>query len=274
MRRLIERTLRRRPAALSAAAGSGDADAFPPPRPDRPFYAVGDIHGCADLVLPLLDRIERHAAERGVDDPNLLFLGDYIDRGPASAEVLGILHGLSAHSPGRVVCLMGNHERMMLDFLDDPAAGPLWLRNGGVATLASYGIAPPSGLRPDAGALGDLAATLRESLPDGLEDWLRALPLSWRSGTVCAAHAGADPARDLDDQTEAALLWGHRDFRRRARTDGVWVVHGHTIVDAPTADSGRIAVDTGAVFTGRLTAAALSPDGRIGFLTGAASTPA
>ncbi len=228
-----------------------------PVAPDRPFVAVGDIHGRADLLLEM----DRLIAARCPGWP-VVFVGDYIDRGDRSREVLELLMSVSPEGTPPVTCLMGNHERMLLDFLDAPAqAGPRWLRNGGLQTLESFGLAPPLGTAGDASALGDLRDRLAEKMGPAMIDWLRARPLSWHGGNVWVVHAGADPDLPMEEQADEALLWGHHAFRRRPRADGQWVIHGHTIVDAPHALSGRIALDTGAYATGRLSAAAISAEG-------------
>ena len=227
-----------------------------PPAPADPFYAVGDVHGRADLLEALLDRLLRSPV-RGP----LVLLGDMIDRGPDSARVLRLMHGLSDL---RVVCLCGNHEEMMLDFLEGPAwrCGH-WLRHGGLATLDSFGIAPPDPALPETHER--CTTELRQALGPVLP-WLRALPTLWRSGNVVAAHAGLDPARPPKDQTRTDLLWGYPYHARRPRRDGLWVVHGHVVQSDPVAHRGRVAIDTGAWFTDRLTAARIEP-GRIEFIT-------
>ncbi len=231
-----------------------------PLAPERSFVAVGDLHGRADLLEELLRLVAARADSRAP----LVFLGDYIDRGERSAEVLAQLQALQGDGWGaEVICLKGNHEAMMLEFLAAPdAAGRLWLRNGGVQTLASYDIYPPED-SPD--ALHEARDALRAALPPGTEDWLRALPLSYRSGNVLATHAGADPHAPPDQQVEIHLLWGHPEFERIPRADGIWVAHGHTIRDHPTAHQGRISLDTGAYATHRLSAAIIS-EGKCNFL--------
>ena len=195
---------------------------------------------------------------RGADRARLILAGDLVDRGPDSAAVLARVRALC--EAGRAVALMGNHERMMLDFLDAPAQiGPLWLANGGDATLFSLGVNPHRAHgRSDMEAL---AAALRAALPPGTEDWLRALPLSGARKALAVSHAGADPARPFEDQDDRVLLWGHRDFRRRRRGDGLWIVHGHVIAREVRAEEGRIGTDTGAFATGRLSAVWLDRDG-------------
>lgn len=217
--------------------------------PDAPFFVVGDVHGRADLLTGLLPRLEDSTRAT-----HLVFVGDYVDRGDQSREVLELLQDLHSRTPDRVVCLMGNHERMLLDFLEEPEVhGPRWLRHGGLQTLASYRISPVSGP-----ASSEKWADVRDNFRAALgptESWLRALPLVWQSGNVAVVHAAADPALPIGDQYERTLLWGHEDFETVPRRDSVWVVHGHTITDVPQSAQGRIAVDTGAYATGRLTAA-------------------
>ncbi len=249
-----------------------EAPEFAAPRPDRPTYIVGDLHGCAALMERLLHLIDRDIGAIGAKEPQLVFLGDYVDRGLESAEVLARLRDLSADFPDNVVCLMGNHERMMLDFLDDPATrGPRWLRSGGWMTLASFGLPdPPEGLDATAEVYQAAAKALASAMPEGLAEWMAALPLSWRSGNLWAVHAAADPQHPMEDQSPRVLLWGHPEFGARARRDAAWVAHGHTVVDEPKLSDGIISVDTGAWQTGRLTACAIRPDGSNLFLTATA----
>ena len=236
-----------------------------PIAPEQPFVAIGDIHGRADLLLELDRLIEARCPGWPV-----VFLGDYVDRGDESGKVLDLLMSVSTRHAPPITCLMGNHERMMLDFLDDPVENaPRWLRNGGLQTLASFGVAPPRGGTGDAGALVDLRDRLAGAMGPAMIDWLRARPLSWQNGNVWAVHAGADPGLPMTGQPDEVLIWGHPAFRRTSRTDGQWVLHGHTIVEAPYARAGRIALDTGAYATGRLSAAAISADGVEFLQTGA-----
>ncbi|EAR53132.1 serine/threonine protein phosphatase I [Oceanicola granulosus HTCC2516] len=228
---------------------------FDPPNPEGKLQVIGDVHGRHDLLLRLLDRLD--------PDARTVLVGDYIDRGEESAEVLQTCRALVGE--GRAVCLMGNHERMLLDFLDSPAGSERrWLANGGLQTLASFRLA--FGPRPDPEAADQRRDALLEAMGEDLADWLRALPRTTRSGNVAVVHAAADPALPLDAQEDRTLLWGHPDFERTARTDGLWIAHGHTIVDAPSAARGRIATDTGAYATGRLTAAIIE-DGSVRFET-------
>ncbi len=227
---------------------------FPPLAPEEPLIAVGDIHGRYDLLLRLFEQLAKR--------PNitrLVFLGDYIDRGENSAEVLKALSWLQSESD-EVVCLRGNHEEMLLNVLDDPVThGPTWMRHGGKQTLASYGIQPLHPESTDSEWLA-LARRLEDALGGALVEWLSNLPASWRSGNIALMHAGADPSRSISDQEDSNLVWGHRNFQRNARKDGVWVIHGHTIFQDVTVKSGRIAVDTGAYATGVLSAVCVNHD--------------
>lgn len=226
---------------------------------DASLAVIGDIHGCHALLKSLLDRIATHPVD------HIIFVGDYVDRGEESAQVLQAVMDLERTDP-RVRCLKGNHEVMMLDFIDSPdVKGARWLRYGGLQTLASFGI---GGVRvemsEDERAMA--AADLRAVLPDGMENWLRQLPTSWRSGNLWVVHAGADPDVSMIEQSEKTLMWGHRDFDSVDRLDNQWVAHGHTVVDTPKVRSGRIAIDTGAFATGRLTAAIIEPNKPPSFL--------
>ena len=217
-----------------------------PPRPERPLAIVGDIHGCYELMLALLDQLPPAA--------QVVFLGDYIDRGPQSAEVLDALQTRSDF-----ICLQGNHEDMLLRFLENPENhGPLWLKHGGLQTLTSFGVCTPSrySIRP---TFEEIRDDLLMQMGPELLAWLRDRPTSYHSGTVFAAHAGANPRQTLMQQERKDLLWGHSHFYSRSRRDGNWVVHGHIIQPRAHATRGRIAVDTGAYDTGILSAVYLTP---------------
>ena len=238
---------------------------IPDPAPSHRLWAVGDVHGCLDLLLLLLDRIRQDVADHPDEDPVVVLLGDYVDRGPDSAGVLRLLMDPPDPLPARIVLLRGNHEQMMLDALRDPVRrGRRWLRYGGRDTLRSFGL-PDT--RPDAGptALCAMADDLRAAMPDGMEAWLEGLPTTWQAGNVVCVHAGLDPARPVAAQEDATPIWGHEDFFRIQRRDGLWVVHGHTIVAEPSFEAGRIATDTGAYEGGPLTAVCVEPGGIVRF---------
>jgi len=220
-----------------------------PITPDRPFVAVGDIHGRLDLLEALLVMLESEAPKLP-----LVFLGDYVDRGPDSAVVLRKLMTLEQDGAREVVCLMGNHEAMMLEFLDMPGAKwPLWTRNGGSATLRSFG------LDPDSGSPAETRDRLRDRAGLALLEWIDERPLIWQNGNVVTSHAGGDPPRPIEPHRGHGLLWGHPKIFSTPRQDGLWMVHGHFIRDKPEMKDGRIGIDTGACHTGHLTAAIIEP---------------
>lgn len=227
-----------------------------PPRPEHALAVIGDLHGRADLLEEMIGLISANAGS----DTKLVFVGDYVDRGKDSASVLATLQALQADGwPAEVICLMGNHEAMMLNFLDSPEEdAEIWLKNGGTNTLASFGIKLPD--REPASLLHARDA-LREALADRTEAWLRALPLSHRSGNILISHAGTNPHAPPEQQETDYLLWGHPDFLTARRRDTYWIAHGHWVGAEPHARDGRISVDTGAYATDRLTAALLSESG-------------
>lgn len=232
---------------------------------DRLTYAVGDIHGRADLLDRMVDQIAENAAGQGETCPRVVFLGDYIDRGPDGYAVLSRLDGLASQTGWDVIGLRGNHEIMLQDFLADPeTAAPRWFRNGGLETLLSCqvgGIVPSSA--------GEAILDARDRLSKALAPvsaWLAGLKPCCQVGNVVFTHAGGDPALPIADQTERALAWGVPSFLETAREDGLWVVHGHYIFEAPGIAQRRIAVDTGAYYSGKLTAARLAL-GEVTFLS-------
>lgn len=212
-------------------------------------YAVGDIHGRADLLDALMAKIDAHAASR---QRRLVFLGDYVDRGPASAAVLDRVRTLQRPEPTHVVCLKGNHEDMMLRAAGSEEWNALWLRNGGNATLRSFGVRRVA------------------EVPADMLEWLAARPTSFEDERRCYVHAGLDPARDRLDQSDQDRLWIRDAFLARDHDFGRFVVHGHTPArdGRPDVRPHRVNVDTGAVYGGPLTAAIFdeSEDAPVGFL--------
>lgn len=239
---------------------------FPPIQAARPLYVIGDVHGRADLLVPLVDKIMQDAAGTGSETlrPELVFVGDIVDRGPESRSVVEFLAAVQEWPELDSIFLVGNHELMLLQFLNDPVIGRRWLRYGGYETLMSY----------DPGRIGDLgdddelrriAGVLKEAMGPHLEFIENLRP--WHSnGNLLITHAGADPVLAPEQQTIEALVWGVPSFHQHHREDGLWVVHGHTIVQTPSVREGRIAIDSGAYKTGVLTA--LKVDGtEVEFIT-------
>ncbi len=230
----------------------------PAPDPGHRIYAVGDVHGRHDLLAALLARIEADAAAH--EDgrlPILVFLGDLVDRGDHSREALDLALRAQRRWP-RTVVLRGNHEAALLDFLEEPERSAAWLGFGGRQTLASYGVPAPN-----ADAEPPELHAAAEALAAALEAHARLLQetdLMFRSGDVVFAHSGIDPARPLDAQGEGALLWGRSAFLEAGPPEGLRVVHGHWADPEPTVTPARINVDTGAYYTGRLTAVRLDDE--------------
>ena len=242
---------------------SGSAQRPPRVAADERVYAVGDIHGRFDLLVALLDRIRIDAeSHRDRRHARIVFLGDYIDRGDDSRSVLDTVSELSRAKSPDLVFLRGNHEDALLAFLDDPVAGRSWLGYGAKQTFASYGLPPPSARTSDPRQLHELRDRLATAMGPQI-DTLESMPTHLVSGSVLFTHAGANPQQPLQDTR--AMLWGHPDFPAAGPIEGLRVVHGHYDNAKPVSDAGRICVDTGAYYTGRLTAVRL--DQHEAFLT-------
>lgn len=220
----------------------------------RRVYAIGDVHGRADLLKNLLADIQRDALSGDYKGrPVLIFLGDYIDRGFQSREVIDILLG-DLMSPFDTYFLKGNHEAAMLQFLSEPGMGPRWIEHGGAETLVSYGVRPPrSRTATDEWAIA--SQELKRLLPREHLQFLMSLQLSLRIGDYMFVHAGVRPGVELDQQSEYDMLWIRDEFLNDTRALGAVVVHGHTPASQPHRDSRRVGVDTGAYISGQLTAA-------------------
>jgi serine/threonine protein phosphatase 1 len=217
------------------------------------IYAIGDIHGCDDLLSRLLQSV-RADADEDKTAKSLVFLGDYVDRGPTSKAVIERL--CSLHLPGwQVVFLRGNHDQTVLDFLDDPTVYRVWKGFGAAETLLSYGVLPPRFDAEDAfrAARDQLAAVL----PPAHLEFLRALKLFHVVGDYAFVHAGLRPGIALERQSPEDLMWIRDEFLYSDRNLGKVVVHGHTPTERPVRRSNRIGVDTGGYATGCLTAVVL-----------------
>lgn len=216
------------------------------------IYAIGDIHGCLAELEQLLELVEIDAA-RDHSEVKLVFLGDYIDRGPDSA---GVIERLTSHRlVGHQFFLLGNHEEALLSVLDgDLEAMNGWLRFGGVQTLESYGLGRAEILK-----LGpELPRRMKEVIPPEHVTFLHGCIDCIQIGDYFFAHAGIRPGIPLSHQSPFDLRWIRNSFLDDDATDhGVVVVHGHTISDEVQIRPNRIGVDTGCYKTGRLTAAVL-----------------
>ena len=221
------------------------------------IYAIGDVHGCSSLLEQLLALIEAHITAFPSCRPILVFLGDYIDRGPASRQVLDQLIFLREHK--EVIFLKGNHEGYLLEFLKQPAILPKWLQYGGLDTLRSYGITPMSYVDP--GEQQFLATSLRLALTEcGHIEFLDQLRISFVCEDFFFVHAGVRPRIPLPQQSEEDLLSIRNDFLDYEGDLEKLVVHGHTPVPHPEVCSNRINIDTGAYATGRLTCLIIERD--------------
>ena len=222
-------------------------------------YAVGDIHGRLDLLLQLHDHIINDARQNPIGDPRVIYLGDYIDRGPSSREVLDFL--ISSHATScSVTHLLGNHEAMLLQFLEDSSVGPEWLTYGGLATLMSYGVNLASAGTTEE-KLHTAQAALRERLPVAHKTFLLDLPTHASLGDYFFVHAGVRPGVPLGRQKDSDLVWIREEFLSSRDFHGKIVVHGHSYKMEPEVLPNRIGIDTGAYATGRLTCLVLEGQG-------------
>ena len=229
----------------------------PPTTGGRLVYAVGDIHGHLDALEPLLGELRDDLARsRPAERPLLVFLGDYVDRGPDSRGVIDAILALEADGDFEVVALKGNHEDALLRFLCDPGFGPNWLANWGETTLWSYGV-KPAALGEEAVETSRVQAELAAALPPAHRDFLARLPMSVGVGDYLFVHAGVRPGVPLGAQNERDLLWIRYDFLESDADFGKVVVHGHTPLDRPELKANRIGIDTGVYYSGVLTAVRL-----------------
>lgn len=249
---MISRLFQKKPAAAPVRAPAT------PATPDGVIvWAIGDIHGRLDLLEPLVDAIIADAAASAPDRTMVVFLGDYIDRGPASAEVVRYLAGLSPDAGVEWRFLKGNHEEAMLSFLEDPAFGVEWCQYGGEATLRSYGLREPN-IKHRAEGWRALSLDLDHRLPAAERTFLENLELSVTVGDYFFAHAGARPGKSLAEQSPRDLMWVRQSFLNSEEVFEKVVVHGHTPADAVHIDHRRIGLDTRAYESGVLSAARLA----------------
>ncbi|MFC7472764.1 metallophosphoesterase [Dankookia sp. GCM10030260] len=223
--------------------------------PGHRVYAIGDVHGCDDQLASLHAMVAADLAARPVAAPLLLHLGDYVDRGPASAGVVARLAGGSPLPGVPVVNLMGNHERTMLDALHgERAAVTDWRISGGREALASWGL----------DADGD-PALWGAGIPAAHLDFVRGLALHHRLGGYLFVHAGLRPGLAFEDQSPDDLIRIRHAFLNSDADFGAVVVHGHSPTRGPVVKANRIGIDTGAVFGRELTCLVLEDD-RLAFL--------
>jgi serine/threonine protein phosphatase 1 len=222
--------------------------------PDERVYAIGDIHGEAALFAILLARIEQDSLMRGSAHTRIILLGDIIDRGARSADLVSVL---MRTEDARLMVLKGNHEAALVDaYRGDEQALGFWLHFGGIATLRSFGF--DEGEDIAAFTSSDLLSIVHEHIAEDIIDWLDGLPLKLEVGDYFFTHAGIRPGVALARQSVDDLLWIREPFLSSRRDHGKVIVHGHTIDTGPVALGGtRIGLDTGACDGGRLTALGL-----------------
>ena len=222
------------------------------------IYAIGDIHGRLDLLQMLVAAIEDEQRHLPPARPTVVFVGDYVDRGPDSHGVIEWLCQRPLPEFERVH-LRGNHEEWFEEFLTDIRVGPSWLYCGGVATLASYGI--DAGLGEDNPArLRALQVDLGAALPAHHRAFLRGLEYHHEAGGYLFVHAGIRPGVPLAEQSPDDLIWIRDDFLYATADHGHVVVHGHTITNEAQICPNRIGIDTGAFTTNVLTCLVLEAD--------------
>lgn len=218
------------------------------------MYAIGDIHGRLDLLDELLARIGADNRAREPAKVTVVFLGDLIDRGPHSAQVIERLRTWQPTDAG-VVFLCGNHEEVLLRVLaGEPAILPDWLKFGGAECLASYGLDP--GELADCEE-GEAIAAIRAAVPAEHRAFLKGFADTFRFGDYLFVHAGIRPGLDVAAQAQKDLRWIRHPFLDDRSDHGFVVVHGHTISDGVEERPNRIGIDTGAYRSGVLTALAI-----------------
>lgn len=229
-------------------------------------YAIGDVHGRADLLSELLYAIRLDNDARPASRVRIVLVGDLIDRGPASADIVAACRELN-RSHDRFIVLKGNHEAMMVDAMRGSVpAFAFWLDHGGNAALTSWGVSTPFAAE---GSFLELMTLAKGKVPREAIDWLADLPLYYRFGNCLFVHAGIRPGVKLGKQKTADLLWIRGEFTEDPRLHPYFIVHGHTIDETgPRLQHGRLGIDTGAYRTGRLTAVGIEGDEHWCFSTG------
>ena len=214
-------------------------------------YVVGDLHGRNDLLEDLLAKVHADLQHHPAAKALLVFVGDLIDRGPGSAQVIERLR--TYDRPGiRTVFILGNHEEVLLRILEgDASLISSWLRFGGLECLQSYGIDPSTVCGRPA---GELVEIVRRAIPAAHADFLRSFADSCRFGDYLFVHAGIRPGIPIEQQRQADLRWIREPFLFDETDHGVVVVHGHTISSTVEERPNRIGIDTGAYRSGVLTA--------------------
>lgn len=220
------------------------------------IYAVSDIHGCADQLAKVFVAIDVHLSRVRPKRPIHVFLGDYIDRGPASSQVIDMLIDRSQRH--ETIFLKGNHEAMLLDLLRDPQIFTAFKQFGGLPTLLSYGLSPS--INPDQNEQQALVEELTQKIPQPHRRFFDDLRPKFFCGDFLFVHAGVRPGIPLRKQKEEDLLWIRDEFLSSDKDFGKFIVHGHTPVSKPEIRPNRINIDTGAYASGILTLLTIQGD--------------
>jgi serine/threonine protein phosphatase 1 len=222
-------------------------------------YIVGDIHGRDDLLRDLHEQVmadgETYAGKKWV-----VYLGDYIDRGHESKNVVEelISHPLAGFER---IFLRGNHEDALLKFLRDFSVARDWFQFGGEATVYSYGVAMAPGTRSDE-SLRAIQIDLQGAIPESHIKFFKSLRISFEIGDYFCVHAGINPARALLDQRDEDLMWIRDEFLSSKNDHEKMIVHGHSIRETPDEQANRIGIDTGAYYSNCLTCLVLEDSER------------
>jgi serine/threonine protein phosphatase 1 len=228
------------------------------PRGSR-AYVVGDIHGRLDLLDQLLAMIHDELERRPATRTRLVFVGDLIDRGPKSAQVIERLRTYRHHNV-RPLFLLGNHEEVLLRILaGDKSLIESWLKFGGLQCLESYGVDPSLARSKEP---VELVGIIQQAIPAKHAEFLKSFIDSCRFGDYLFVHAGIRPGVELDQQRQTDLRWIREPFLFDDTDHGFVVVHGHTIRTEVEERPNRIGIDTGAYRTGVLTALAIEGSDR------------
>lgn len=214
-------------------------------------WAIGDIHGCADLLQALLAQV--FAMQSILAPARIVFLGDYVDRGPGSRDVIETLIELKTFANVEASFIRGNHDYMMQEFLRQPQVGQAWLAMGAGPALLSYGVEPPRNPASPS-QWRETWARFNDTVPQSHRDFLAALEPSVQEGDYFFTHAGVRPGKSIARQKPTDLMWIRNAFLNDKRRLDKIVVHGHTVTSAPHSDHRRVGVDTGAYASGELTA--------------------
>lgn len=247
------------------------ARSIPQTPADTAIWAFGDIHGRLDLLEPLIDAVDADIREDSSARKVVVFLGDYVDRGPNSRGVIDYLCAYRERSGAEVHFLRGNHEEKMEAFLTDPSVGPAWCDYGGRETLRSYGLTAPV-QRDDHEGWARTSADFNTAVSQTQKRFLAEQEWSFEAGDFFFVHAGARPGVPLDAQNNYDLLWIRQSFLDDPRPFERMIVHGHTPTSDVHLDNRRIGLDTGAYASGVLTAAKFKGPHRIAFQTSLTGT--